>query len=89
MKLNKQTQTFEGELSNGVLFTLDLIKRGDSWLFGIKIEGRPSFFTCSSDFKDTDFTDFDIQNKVALQLEELGIPKEDVAHFMNQLSKVM
>lgn len=87
MKLNKQTQTFEGELSNGVLFTLDLIKRGDSWLFGIKIEGRPSFFTCSNDFEGK--LSSEITLKLSQQLEDLGIPGEDVKHFINQLAKLV
>lgn len=87
MKLTKQTQFFEGELSNGAKFSLDLIKSGNDWLFGVKISDKPLFFTSSNDFKGVSL--FDVQNEVALQLEALGIPGEDVKHFMNQLNKVM
>lgn len=87
MKLNKQTQIFEGELTNGKSFILDLIKRGESWLFGVKVEGKPSFFTCSNDFEEK--LSSEITLKLSQQLEDLGIPGEDVNHFINQLVKLV
>lgn len=87
MNITKTTRTFEGTLSNGRDFTLDIIKRGPEWLLGIHT-GSTNFFTTSKDFAFT-HCDAEVGTKVLLDLRVLGIPDEDAKIFVDALGELV
>lgn len=86
MNITKDSRTFEGTLSNGNAFTLDIIKRDKNWLFGVNT-GSTRFYTTSKDFED--FFGVQIPMKLLVDLRAIGIPDEDAKIFVEVLSKLV
>lgn len=87
MIITKTTRTFEGTLSDGRDFTLDIIKRDKNWLFGIHT-GSTNFYTTSQDFAFT-HCDAEVGTKILLDLRVLGIPDEDAKVFVDTLGELV
>lgn len=88
MNITKTTRNFEGTLSDGRPFTLDIIKRHNEWLFGIHT-GSTNFFTTSRDFALTQLIGVQIPMKLLVDLRALGIPDEDAKHFVDALRELV
>lgn len=88
MNITKITRTFEGTLSDGRDFTLDIIKRDKNWLFGVHA-GSINFFTTSQDFVATELEGVEIPMKILVDLRILGIPDEDAKVFVETLGELV
>lgn len=86
MIITKTTRTFEGTLSDGRNFTLDIIKRDENWLFGIHA-GSTNFYTTSRDFVSE--VGVEIPMKILVDLRILGIPDEDAKVFVEALGELV
>ncbi len=88
MNITKTTRTFEGTLSDGRDFTLDIIKRDENWLFGVNAKGT-HFYTTSQDFAATEMKGVEIPMKILVDLRILGIPDEDAKVFVDVLGELV
>lgn len=88
MNITKTTRNFEGTLSDGRNFNLDIIKRDENWLFGVNA-GSTQFFTTSQDFAATELVGVEIPMKILVDLRILGIPDEDAKEFVETLGQLV
>lgn len=88
MNITKTTRTFEGTLSDGRDFSLEIIKRDKNWLFGVNA-GSIQFYTTSQDFAASEMTGVEIPMKILVDLRILGIPDEDAKVFVDTLGELV